>query len=427
MVKVKKYILPVLFILLSLGIGFSLNQALVLTPVSPTNYTNYSYHLGLKLNISISPANNATFCSYDFGFYNNTVTTAFLTNMTNSTTTNTSFHNATAVSINTDSGFDGWHNVTFRCRNGTDWYNTTVLFGMDQTAPIVNNMTYTLANTTGGNLINVTFNVSDNHTYSCPVRIIDMNGAVENTINATIWDYAWNGRCNIVLYPSNFTKTGAYTIQGTAEDLFGNSSVSIQNISVNVWKLKTGWNLLTLFENLTMNVTAYMIPNISYVSSYHNLFKNYTTLTKGLSTYAGILLNATNATYLYVSQDNTLIRPYYSINTWTNVTLYDNGTGLSGASGWNQMGIKSSQTLNETLYNSSMRILGPNGESNTSYTNANITYVAYYNATLGKMCSAKRGMKTTSCYPDFNVTDITVQRGEAIWILVDTNITYERV
>jgi len=420
--RIRTNILLLMLLLLGLGVVLALNQALTITPVTPNpnNATNYTGAYGVTLNISVSPDNNASVCSYDFGFTNNTVTTAFVTNMTNSTSN--SFHNASAVGIPDDSALNGWHNVTFRCYNGSDWYNETVLFGLDSTNPSIDNINYNISNqTSGGHSVNYTFNVTDRHTRMCGVRIYDPWGEMTN-VTGTLLDGSnvEDGRCDVDISSSEFSFNGNYTLEPWAQDYLDLNGTGT-NLSVNVYKLAVGWNHVSISDNVTLSSIANNMTNVSYVSVYDNLYKNYTTFTTGSSTNANFRTNSTNATYIYVSENVTMIRVYHTDNFCRNMSLYKTST-----SGWNQMGVRTSVSLNQTMYNSTGPIYKYDNTLNASFTSENITYVSYRNATLGKYCSARRGFTATSCSPEFNVTDIKPARGEAIWILVNENITYDR-
>ena len=90
------------------------------------------------------------------------------------------------------------------------------------------------------------------------------------------------------------------------------------------------------------------------------------------------------------------------------------------------MGIYDRVTLSDILTNSSGSITNSSGMLNATVGVANITYASYYNATLEKYCTARRTYNVTSCYPQFNVSDIILERGQAIWVSTNANISFDR-
>ena len=417
--KVKLKYLILLF-LLSIGLVYAVSQTMTVTSVNPSvNLTNYTTN---ELVLNVSTSNAASKCVALIGYNNGTADESWL--MTNGTS-NTTWVNASTFNPNSDSHFNDYLNLTYRCENGTAgiyWNSSVWYFGFDSTSPVIDGETYSYSNTTDGNQIVFTFNVTDNNTDNCAVRIINPTGSVEKTVDGTMLERAEDARCNVTLSPSDFLYNGNYSLEAWAEDEQDNTGVTTSNESIMIYKMKTGWNLITIYENKTLAEIASMVENISYVSSWDNLAKSYTTFTVGSSTNGAHTANATNATYVYANEDLTLMRDYDPVDSkWQNVTLYKTST-----SGWNQMGVMNRMTLNNTLYNSTGSIFKYDGTHDTAYTSANITYVSYYNTTLGKYCSARRGFTATSCSPDLNVTDITLDRGQALWVLIDANITYDR-
>jgi len=433
-IKFKLKILITLLLILGIPIVLATMQKITITPVSPTNNSNYTTGQVL-LNVSVSPASNTTECKYKIG-YDNGTTSSWSGIMTNGTDTNTTFWNSSAFTPIVDSTFGSMHNVTFSCYNGTAATNQTAqsFFGYDSTNPHVWSLSTAIGNHSAvgtGSNVSITFNVSDRYRSTCSVKVYDYDGTKESEVTGTfIDDLAENTRCLVTISPTYISKNGKYTLEPNAEDSLGNSNVSDTNMTVTAYQLKTGWNLISIPENITLDDIANSIDNISYVSFFDNNVKTYTTYTVGSNTNANYMINATNATYVYVDEDILLLREHYAVTTNTNQTLVYNST----TGGWNQVSLMNRTNLNETFYNTTegglISVYNTTGlvDIVSRASSANITYVSYYNATLGKYCTARRGYTATSCtgINAHNVTDIYIDRGQAIWILVDADIIYDR-
>jgi len=341
--------------------------------------------------------------------------------------TTTHFWNVSTLEI--DSGYGLWHNYTLY-ENAVS--QGTRFFRVDSTVPtIVGTPTFTLGNkSTGGNYINVTFNVTDANPSSCKVRLYYGDGKILNATSEVSYNstpqWAW---CFVNVTPSDVTKDGYVEIVPTAQDQAGNENISGTNQSYIFYRLKTGWNIITGYENKTLSQIAGEFTNVTYVSVFDNRpdMKNFTTFTVGGSTNSGIGSNHSSnysygAAYIYVNADVVSMRRYYAPPAaWQNVTLYANST--AGKTDWNLLGVTKQLTnLNTTLTgnvctNTTGAIVGANC--------ANLTWMSFYSIQEAKPCSFYRGRLATSCSLTSDQYNLT--RGDALWIAVqDTNVILMR-
>lgn len=415
------------FALLLIGIYGIFSTDITVTPTIPVNYTNYSVN-GIALTITLSPASNTTYCNFTAGYGNGTTSVAAV--MANTTATNTSFTNASAFTPILDNTLGTWHNLTFTCQNKTagQTFTSVVLYGYDTTSPVISSITETLSNaTTGGNRINVTFSSTDTNAknYNCSVKISDRTNVMVNTVYGRWNDTSTARLCDALIYPGNFSKDGNYTLTPWANDSVNNVGFGT-NQTYTAYNLKTGWNLIEIPENLTLVQVASLSKNITTVSVLSNLLKTYTTFVVGAATNSNVRINSTNGTYVYANQDVTVLREHVYDKFGDNVSLYN-----IASNGWNNLGIINRHTLNETMYlreegGMATWIYNLAGTNATSSNSTQIVSASWYNATLGKQCTAIRGFSYTSCSPQFNATDIVVERGQAVWIQVSANMTLER-
>jgi len=267
-----------------------------------------------------------------------------------------------------------YHNITFNCSNsiGT-WYSSdTIFFKVDAIQPTIlySGMAYTLGNaTTGGNYLNVTFNITDNNPSRCYLKL--RWGSDNSFKNVSSWltydptqyitsstNNTANGVCKVSILPTDVTKDGYVEVVPSAQDEAGNgNSTTLWNQSYIFYRMKTGWNLVAGFENKSLTAIGNEFKNVTYVSVWDNLanMKNFTTWTFGGSTNGATIVNfsttqGSGGTYIYVSADIVSIRRYYDMPVgWSNVSLYSNTS--VGKTTWNMVAINRNITnINASLF-----------------------------------------------------------------------------
>jgi len=393
------------------------------------NGTVFNQTPGINITLNVTAAN----CT----FLNTTGTSETMQALLPDST-NMSFTNASATTF-TEMKNKLWHNLTFYCydaMNNRTMYNTSnslIYFAVDLTNPTVTSLTSTVRNkSSGGNYLNGTFNVTDNHTSHCRIRVYqDARGGGLEILNlsasmSTFTEESNNFTCTYDINSSAGLKDGKIIVQAIGYDKAGRTGVSNANITKIVHNLKTGWNPITIYSNMTLVQLAGKVPNITYISVFNNSgsYKNYATFTTGLSTNANIRLNETNATYVYVSEDVMFMEDLnYTAGPWLNVTLYKNDT--TAKSSWNLMGVVvANTTMNQTFYGDRDTCHWVNG-TNMTWGCANITWISWFNVSDGKFYSAYRGQAAVSV-PGRNVANLYIPQGSALWIAVNENITYNR-
>lgn len=377
------------------------------------------------LNITIV-SDNATNCSYN---YNNGGFSRILTNMTLSSSREY-WSNPVALSWS-DSAFGVWHNITYRCQDscGNTSNSGIYFFKLDTVKPqFVGTPTFNLYNkTSGGNYLSLTFNISDKVPSACRIRLYFEEGTVVNISEEISYSTSLeNSNCTINVTPSEITQDGFAWVVPAAQDGAGNENISETNQTWIFYRLKTGWNLVTGYENKTLGEIAGEFTNVTYVSVWDNLNKLFSTHTVGGSTNKNIAANYSSkygagAAYIYVAADLSSMRKHYDIGTtWLNTTLYVNSS--ADKTTWNIVGVPKQITdLNASLLKQACT------DEVEEYTGncANITWVSWYNIQEGEYCSFYRNRLATSC-SGITSTGLNMTRGDALWIAVVANSTNNR-
>lgn len=406
-----------LFVLLFLGTSQVLGSASNILPVnesihnSKTVWFNCTGDAGSTYNATIG---------YDNGTSYGTVT------YVNDTLSH--FHNSTT--LERDSAYGKWHNFTL--------YEDAVsqgiyFFKVDSTAPTIHaTPSYTLGNyTSGGNVLNVTFNITDENPSSCYLELHYDDGTITNITGDSddvTYSAANSAYCYFNLTPDDIEQDGYVEVKPSAKDAAGNENSAVYNQSYIIYRLKTGWNLVTGYENKTLSEIADEFEKVTYVSAFNNDggYKNFTTYTVGGSTNENVTANfssnySSGAAYIYVSEDIVSMRRYYTpLTSWTNASLYVNDS--ASKTPWNIIGITEYLTdMNETLYQDvCLNLTGSNVGANCS----NITWASWYDIQNGEYCSWYRGRKATSC--DVDSTDLNLTRGDALWLAVEDDLILQR-
>lgn len=346
--------------------------------------------------------------------------------------------NASALNF-PETAYGEWHNITYQCQDscGNVTNSSRYFFKLDLTSPTISGTpTFALGNkSAGGNYLNVTFNVTDKNPLGCGVRLYYKDGTI---INAS-GDYSYNNTpewafCYINVTPEDIEKDGYAVVVPAANDDAGHRDISWTNQSWVFYRLKTGWNIITGFENKTTAQMASEFTNITYVSLWDNLNKSFTTYTTGGSTNSGLASNLSTrygagAVHFYVNDDVVSMRRHYAVaDSWYNATLYHNTTTTK--SSWNLVGITSNLTdLNNSLiFKFDLCVNSTGGNySSKSYCNNVITWTSWYDIQNGQTCSFYRNRLATSC-SGIKSTELNASIGDALWIAVSdsNNVTLNR-
>lgn len=380
------------------------------------------------LNITMASNENATNCTF---FYNNVQA-----DMSQSPTRE--FWSNTSELGWSDSAFGTYHNISYNCTDSCDNRTASGVyrFKLDTAVPTFpGTPTFTLVNhSSGGNKLLLTFNVSDKNPLSCQVRLVYSDGTIINAsgevdYNASIENY----NCSFNVTPSDISKDGYVDVTPTALDDAGNRNTSPTTQSWIMYRLKTGWNLVTSYENKTLAGITAEFKNVSYVSVWDNINKSFSTFTTGSATNANIRANFTSkysagASYIYVAADVTSMRRYYTPpTTWLNTTLYYNSS--AERTSWNIVAItKMILDANATIAVNDTCADYATGNLTYGPYCGNITWVAWWDIQNGEFCSFYRNRLSAGC--NYRSNQINLTRGDAVWIAVqpdmDKNLTLMR-
>jgi hypothetical protein len=315
-------------------------------------------------------------------------------------------------------------------RATSDYY----FFEIDSQAPTMSvHWNYWLYNMSGGNFIEVFQNISDANTDACKLKIwyesvtpavnpqtTTKTFVVGNTLAGTVLSTATHEKnCTLNITWSNIETAGTrgqFIIEGWTNDSAGREVTSKQNLTIVYNKLVAGyWTPLGHVEaSRTLLQWAYKayFMNISYVSVFNNTYglHNFTTYRANYSANNISVIDAGNVSglYIYPTVNWGLIRYdststsncwLYAANTTVNLTLVPTG-------------IKTPWNLVAVVYT--------NTTASIANKSASITFISWHNASDtrcpgGCYVTHKKGW-------DFNA-NVTVYRGEAIWILTSTNGT----
>jgi hypothetical protein len=377
------------------------------------------------LNITIV-SDNATNCTFN---YNNAGEQAALMTQSN----RGFWTNASTIVAWSETAFGTWSNITYNCTDSAGNYSGSGMyfFKLDTAAPTfpATPVFSSIGNkTTGGNYITLTINSTDANPSYCGASLYWSDGTRTNVSTEVSFNLSTtNANCSLNVTPSDITNDGYVEVVPFMKDNAGNENTSTTNQSYIFYRLKTGWNVITGYENKTLTQIAGEFTNVTYVSVWDNLNKVFVTFTVGGATNSGIGSNITSnysagAAYIYVNANVNVMRRYYAPPAaWLNISLFSNNTTNTP---WNLVGITKQLTdLNATLMgnvctNLTGTIVGANC--------ANLTWFSYYSVQEGKFCSFYRNRLATSCARLTNETNLT--RGDALWIAVQSgaNVTLIR-
>lgn len=332
---------------------------------------------------------------------------------------NTSYYCTDAYGNKSWSNSTGY-NVTSGAINSTSGW---LFWKYDTISPQFSSDSWTISNaTSGGNYVNLTFNVTDNTTASCGAFVIFQDLSETQITGGSINTSVQNGFCFVNITHGNMTVQGNMTIYAYAIDGASTAANSSTTREFIMYNLKAdSWNMITLYQNMTLQQIGGLYTNITYVSIWNNPigYKNFTTYTVGSATNALITINGTvNATYLYVDDDIKIVKRYQSGgNLWL-----QNTTSVHSP-GWNIVGLdRGNFTINQTIYMTSTIASDEAASKTTANVSLlNITFFSYYNHTLGRYCSAYVGYTAYSC--PGNVTNVYLPSGAAVWIQTNKNVT----
>jgi hypothetical protein len=299
-------------------------------------------------------------------------------------------------------------------------------FKLDTTVPTFTAPTFTLANkSTGGNYLNITANITDQNPGGCKASLYYTSGTIRNTTSSDVsYNASLNNTvCMVNITPADIVEDGKADVAMYSKDLAGNENISANQTYI-FYRLKTGWNLITGYENKTVAQIAGEFTNVTYVSLWDNNEKVFWTYTTGGSTNSTMGVNfssnlSAGAEWVYVNADVVSMRRYYAVpTTWQNVSLFYNTS--ANLTTWNLIGVTKYLTdLNATMqrdacYNTTYQI--PSGFANCS----NVTWVSFWSTQENKFCTFYRGRLSTSCSLTADKYNLT--SGDALMIAVQANV-----
>jgi len=319
-------------------------------------------------------------------------------------------------------------------RTGTRATSDIYFFEIDSQAPTMSShWVYGLYNTSGGNFIEVFQNMSDANTDACKFLIwyevvtpavnpqaTTKTFVLGNTLAGTLVSTTTHEKnCSLNITWTDIEvagKRGQFLIEGWSNDSVGRETKSLQNLTLVYNKLVAGyWTPLGHVEaSRTLLQWAYKayFMNISYVSVFNNTYglHNFTTYRANYSASNTSIIDAGNVSglYVYPAVNWGLIR--YDSTSTANCWLYAANTTVNLTI--TPTGIKTPWNLVAMVYTNTTAAI-----ANKS---ASITFVSWHNASDtrcpgGCYITHKKGW-------DFNA-NVTIYRGEAMWILTSTNGT----
>ena len=402
-----------LLFLAGLLINFDATASPVASSVTPVNNSNQSRDY---VQINLTSSENLSQANVSFNYLNGTIKNISMTN---------SSMVAWGVNItgipNTPAAV--WHNYTILMLNTTGTWNTTGLYNvrLDNQNPIINmdSQYVEIKNLTGGYYNNATLwaNITDNSTHTCIFRVWT------ETLNSSIYfpNKYWT------LSTTNFTGTltadaatrnctynltgnelggiitnGVVLIEAWANDSVSRANTtSVSNVTIVFNTIPAAqWTMLgNVHEDInTSNFTTYYTAgNLSYVSVFNNTATN-----KTYHTYAYGLSPNENKTIDNSSFSGFMV---YSTNGWklmrVNNTYHADVAITNGSSAWNLVGVQRTNTT-----------------KSFAKQGGNITYVSYYNASAGYYYTYREGYTWNE--------NVTVHRGESVWVNALLNDTWSR-
>lgn len=410
------------------------------------DYINPTKPTALAQNAQTITSFNGTpnvFVTMNFTFYdvnpaNCTIDFANVTTRSNYTMTRTSnivtgytycFFNDT---VNGNSSYGEKFNYTIYATDAASHVSSTGLYfiTVDNVAPLVTKVVNVQYNDSTNKMINMTFVVADNHTQSVGVNIYQDDGSKKyknaNAMNATGEMMLYQVQINT----SDITQDGDLVIEPFANDTAGNNGYGT-NLTLLSSLLKSGWNFIV---NSDMNRTTYAlcndIPTCTAISRFNNT-QNLSVINDTLGVdanfinYAKATVSVNNASvidygeayWINVASDTLYLRNTTYINQVAGIQAKENMTlnpynytynySVNVTGGWNAVGIYVERTANATMK-----------------MHANITEIAYYNASDGYYYHCWKDWEL--CTGEFNATTLSWPKSFGVWLYVNSTAIINR-
>lgn len=375
------------------------------TITSPTSAGIYSYRTVPITGTTGIAISSTSICQYALGLTNGT--TESWVDLTNTSTTQMSWANSSAIDFNIDSANAKSHNVTLRCNDSAFYSSETYLITVDTTKPVIQWLNMSVS----GSVVTLNSTVTDNNPYSCSARVYDRDESLVTSLVGTQSGTGSTSYCVYTLTSSDVGSDGAFKIDYTATDTAGNTNTTDTNHTGILTTLYTGWNLMSYGDSSnTVAEICDMINGCTTVSTYNNThgaksFTTYSTSAPTVNNDTDVL--AGTGIYLYVSADTYLMVDDAMPTTGSaeNITITSDD--------WNIMGL----TSNASIYTILNAV-----DFGTS--NKNITWVSYYDGSgdTSYTCSRTNNLCSGMVTP----ATIEMPKGSAIWIDTAENITINR-
>lgn len=445
------------------------------TPVTPLNATVYNTSNDILIVNTTITNTSITGCIFELTLTNDTT----LTNYTMTNDTPTYFYNATPLYwTNLNTPYNQYENITYWCNETGHSTSGNIsggnfTFKIDNVAPIVNitgedqnrEWNFTQLNTTTAGYLNFTFNITDNNTDTCRIRIHQEDGTSAwkdgSLITHSEVSTGLQSNCTVLVTATDITQEGDFTIESWANDSVNWTTFSSVNYTGLASVLKSGWNLVTYsgqnargsdIYHYSENTSSIInrLPNCSSISRWnsHPGYKNYTTYSTATPTIRnGTTVRIGNATWIYCNDTEIYLRPAFitstelgsnDVNITLTVNISDAASAAYGAgTRWNLIGPLSDETLNATLFADYFNGKDDTNATEVPYTTfwnnathediGNITAVSWYNTTGSNYITCMKVHAGRICTGQDNRTHgatlVTVPKSYAIWIHVNQNIT----
>lgn len=279
--------------------------------------------------------------------------------------------------------------------------STSSYFRVDTTAPTLGTATAVMVNgsaTTSGNRVaRVNFTSIDAqlpiHTayayvYINGTKTLVLGTLLQNTTGTSIMN-------QLDIYANSIPYDGRVIIEPGANDTLGNTKIGTNITNFTKVSLYTGWNLIQVQGNNTLEGIKNMSSEITLVSKYNGTYNTYT---YGAATHATAPVTDGDAVYVYSKSNIGLLQRWGA---------FDAGLirNVSVSTGWNLM----------SAHNSSIQLYNLCREpySNTSSTSV-IKAVSFYENSVyySQVCSIATGWNN----------NLTVTRGKGYWLNVNESV-----
>lgn len=481
-----KYLLPIIFLALAITIGLNVKaspsiNAVNITPANST-YTADNY---IYVNFTANETLNSTLCEWNWA-HNGSTQNMSMSNGTTIPSRNW-FINITSIPDTPVAQWNNYtlYMENSTGTNASQGLYQVKIDTTTPVVEFIETQIYNFTNNTYENYIYLKANVSDNTTSSCTFRIYVENINKTNTYfpaaymtlsstnyTGTLTTDAVLRNCTVNITGSDLYSmvgaNGVVTVEFYAIDNVNKSDVSSTNESFvfnNISRL--GWTPIGVLGSgttLAKFTNKAFLGNLSYVSLFNNKWDNKTFLTYRYGYGANNVTDIDNATYsgLFVYSPNgwKLIRKndthVLNVPIWSAyITINETKINCSANTDFimSKIPLDSSYTpvvtnatiaLNYTLNNATSGNITVHDSSrynvsfnyewgsarnpwnlvsvmktNTTYAlanqSANISYVAYYNSSTGYYYTMRKGYAWHE--------NITVSKGEAIWVKIALNST----